>query len=97
MNGKTRPSVGVVVLNHNGRLLAERCLSSVAGAGYPEVHLILVDNDSTDGSVAYLTERFPNATVLCSPVNLGVTGGRNLGFREAMRQGHDYILSLDRM
>jgi len=95
MNGVRRPSVGVVVLNHNGRLLAERCLQSVVRAGYPAVELILVDNNSTDGSVAYLTERFPAATVLSSPVNLGVTGGRNLGFREAMRRGHDYILSLD--
>jgi hypothetical protein len=95
MNRSCRPSVGVVVLNHNGRLLAERCLSSVVRAGYPGADLIAVDNNSTDGSVAYLTERFPDATVLASPVNLGVTGGRNLGFREAMRRGHDYILSLD--
>ena len=95
MNGVRRPSVGVVVLNHNGRLLAERCLQSVVRAGYPTLDLIAVDNNSTDGSVAYLTERFPGATILSSPVNLGVTGGRNLGFHEAMRRGHDYILSLD--
>ena len=45
MNGTRRPSVGVVVLNHNGRLLAERCLSSVVRAGYPGTDLIVVDND----------------------------------------------------
>ena len=95
MNEMRRPSVGVVVLNHNGRLLAERCLESVVRAGYPDAELIVVDNNSTDGSVAYLTARFPTATVLSSPVNLGVTGGRNLGFREAMRRRHEYILSLD--
>jgi GT2 family glycosyltransferase len=90
-----RRRVGVVVLNHNGKELSERCLRSVLGDGRVEKDVILVDNASTDGSVEYVRDRFPNVLVLESRENLGVTGGRNLGFREAVRRGSDHVLSLD--
>jgi GT2 family glycosyltransferase len=89
------PKVGVVILNHSGRLLAERCLRSVVESPYPAKDVILVDNGSTDGSVEYLRTRFPDLLILEHSENLGIAGGRNRGFREASRRGNDYILSLD--
>jgi GT2 family glycosyltransferase len=89
------PRVGVVILNHNGRLLAERCLRSVVESSYPDKDVILVDNGSTDGSVDYLRRLFPDLLILENLENLGIAGGRNLGFREATYRGNDYILSLD--
>jgi GT2 family glycosyltransferase len=83
------------VLNHNGKHLAETCLHSVYAAAYPANDVILVDNASTDGSVAYLRTRFPDVVMLTNGDNLGVAGGRNRGFREAVRRGNDYVLSLD--
>jgi GT2 family glycosyltransferase len=90
-----RPQVGVVILNQNGRALAERCVQSVMDSPYPHTEIVLVDNASSDDSVAYLRTRFPNVVILENAENLGVTGGRNRGFREASRRGSDYILSLD--
>jgi len=90
-----RPRLAAVVLNHNGKKLAERCLRSVLEDGLEERDVILVDNASTDGSVAHIRDRFPDVVVLESRDNLGVTGGRNLGFREAVRRGADHVLSLD--
>jgi GT2 family glycosyltransferase len=89
------PKVAIVVLNHNGKFLAERCLRSVMASSYPEKDLILVDNASTDGSVQYLGGVFPQLVILQNAENLGVAGGRNLGFREALRRGNEYVLSLD--
>jgi GT2 family glycosyltransferase len=89
------PKVGVVILNHNGRLLAERCVRSVVESPYPNKDVILVDNGSTDGSAGYLRTLFPELLILENAENLGVAGGRNCGFREASRRGNDYILSLD--
>ena len=89
------PKVGVVVLNHNGKVLAERCLRSVMDSPYPNKDVIVVDNASSDDSVAYLRTVFPDVTILENSENLGVAAGRNCGFREASRRGNDYILSLD--
>jgi GT2 family glycosyltransferase len=89
------PRVGVVVLNHNGKVLAEKCLRTVLDSPYPNKDIIVVDNASTDSSVAYLRALFPEVTILANAENLGVTGGRNCGFREAVRRGNDYVLSLD--
>jgi hypothetical protein len=89
------PKVGIVILNHNGKFLTERCLHSVLNSPYPNKDLILVDNASTDGSVDYLRPLFPTVLILSNAENLGVTGGRNRGFREAIRRGNHYVLSLD--
>jgi GT2 family glycosyltransferase len=89
------PKVAVVVLNYNGKELTERCLQSVMGSRYARKEIILVDNASTDDSAERLAGMFPSAIVLRNRQNLGVTGGRNRGFREAVRRGNEYVLSLD--
>ena len=89
------PSVGIVVLNHNGKALTEICLQSLLASPYPHKTIFVVDNASTDGSVEYLRSHFPQVTIIENQANLGVTGGRNRGFRVASQQQVDYILSLD--
>jgi GT2 family glycosyltransferase len=89
------PRVGVVILNYNGRSLAEQCIRSVMKSVYANKEIILVDNASTDGSVEYLRAAFPDVVILSNSENLGVAGGRNRGFREAILRDNDYILSLD--
>jgi GT2 family glycosyltransferase len=87
--------VAVVILNYNGKELAERCVRSVLASTYPRTEVILVDNASTDDSVAYLHGLFPDVLILECRENLGIAGGRNRGFREAVRRGNDYVVSLD--
>jgi len=89
------PKVAVVILNHNGKLLAERCLRSVVASQYTNKEILLVDNASTDHSPEHLRTVFPDIVVLNNSENLGVAGGRNRGFREAVSRGNDYVLSLD--
>jgi GT2 family glycosyltransferase len=89
------PKVAVVILNHNGKVLAERCLRSVLASPYSNKEIILVDNASSDRSPEHLRTVFPEIVVLNNSENLGVAGGRNRGFREAVRRGSDYVLSLD--
>jgi GT2 family glycosyltransferase len=89
------PKVGVVILNYNGKLLAERCVRSARDAEYANKEIILVDNGSTDGSAPYLRMLFPDLVILEYPQNLGIVGGRNRGLREAVRRGGDYVLCLD--
>ena len=90
-----RPGVGIVILNHNGKQLTVKCLKSVLNSPYPKKDILLVDNASADGSVEHLSALFPQILIIENRENLGVAGGRNRGFREAVRRGNKYALSLD--
>jgi GT2 family glycosyltransferase len=60
----------VLVLNYNGRGLLEECLPSVLAAAGASQHLcqvVVVDNASTDDSVEFLRQRFPQVTVAQQP------------------------------
>jgi N-acetylglucosaminyl-diphospho-decaprenol L-rhamnosyltransferase len=71
------PDVCVVVVTHNGLPWVERCLESVRGH-----EAIVVDNGSTDGTVAFVHERFPHVRVI-EQGNVGMGGGNNAGMRAA--------------
>lgn len=84
----TRPdttAATVVIPNWNGRDLLEKFIPSVVAAleGNPRNELIVVDNGSSDDSVAFLKSTFPTVKVLALPKNLGFGGGSNAGFRAA--------------
>jgi GT2 family glycosyltransferase len=67
-----RASVCLLVLNYNGQEHLEDCLSSAvlaAGEWHPTCRVVLVDNRSTDGSVAFARHCFPSVEVVVSPSN----------------------------
>jgi GT2 family glycosyltransferase len=77
------PLVSVVVVTWNGRQYLEACLDGVAAQVGIRAETILVDNASTDGTVAFVRERFPWVRVVALPENRGFAGGNNAGVREA--------------
>ena len=91
------PSVWIVVLNWNGRTDTLDCLRSLRKLRYPERRIVVVDNGSTDGSIATLRAEASDASIelIESGVNLGYAGGNNLGIRRALERGADFILVLN--
>lgn len=89
------PKVTIIVLNYDGLTDTPACLESLALLDYPDYEVIVVDNGSTDGSVAVIRERFPAVTLLENDENLGYTGGNNAGLKYALAQGADYALLLN--
>jgi GT2 family glycosyltransferase len=83
-----------IVLNHNGWKDAVECVTSLLNSSYRNLKCVLVDNGSTDNSVAELTAlAYKNGiTLLRSVTNLGIAGGNNLGIRYALEQQVDYVL-----
>jgi hypothetical protein len=69
--------VSVVVVTFNALPWVEQCLDSVAGRD-----VIVVDNGSTDGTVAFVRERYPHVRVI-EQDNRGMGGGNNTGMRAA--------------
>jgi GT2 family glycosyltransferase len=77
------PLVSVVIVTWNGRQYLEACLIAVAAQDGVSAETILVDNASTDGTVAFVSDRFPWVRVVALPENRGFAGGNNAGVREA--------------
>lgn len=75
------PAFTVSVLNWNGRAYLKACLESVMQQTYPAAHILLVDNGSTDDSVAFVREHFPQVAVHATGRNLGYAGGHNIALR----------------
>lgn len=73
------PLASVIVVNFNGRHHLQRCIPAVLERTSVPIELIVVDNGSQDGSVAWLRESFQQVSV--------VALSRNLGFGEANRRG----------
>ena len=57
--------------------------------------LIVVDNGSTDNSVAHIHAAFPGVLILENEKNLGFAGGNNTGIRHALAHGADYVWLLN--
>lgn len=87
--------VYVVVLNWNGWQDTIACLVSLQQLNYADFNLLVVDNGSTDSSVAQIKRALPEVELLQTGVNLGFGGGCNAGIKLAMSRGADYVWLLN--
>lgn len=76
-------TVSVIVLNWNGERLLSACLRSIREQTLPGIETILVDNGSTDGSLALVAAHFPEVRIIALRTNLGFSAGNNAGIRNA--------------
>ena len=83
----------IIVPVFNRERLIDRCIASVAAQDFDDYELILIDDCSTDNSLAVLRRaEAPNARVIALAKNQGVGGARNVGVAEARG---DWIVFLD--
>jgi len=72
-------SVSVIIPNWNGARYLPECLDSLRAQAYPRLEVIVVDNGSTDDSVALVKGGYPEVRLLELGENRGLTGGVNAG------------------
>jgi GT2 family glycosyltransferase len=72
----------IIIVTHNHRKYLNDCITSIIKQDYPH-EIILVDNCSTDGTINYVKEYFPDITIIESQKNKGYGSGNNLGFKHA--------------
>lgn len=89
-----QPAVSIVIVNYNVKDFLHKCLESIDKSVFNrgEVETIVVDNDSSDGSVEYLRPLFPKVKFSETGENLGFGKANNLGFEIATGK---YILILN--
>jgi GT2 family glycosyltransferase len=95
--GKTapQPTVSIIMLVWNSYEVTRDCLLSLRKLDYPAYEVILVDNGSIDSSGERLAREFPEVKFIRNEQNLGFTGGNNVGMRDALGRGADYLLLLN--
>lgn len=85
--------VSIVIVNYNVCFFLEQCLHSVQAAiSGIDAEIIVVDNNSTDGSVAYLRPKFPDVLFIENKSNTGFSKANNQALKQC--QG-EYILVLN--
>jgi GT2 family glycosyltransferase len=85
-------SLSIVIPTSRGGADLENCLVSIDAQNYPTLEVIVVDNASTDSSIAALPGRFAGVRVLRNEQNLGFVGASNQGIEAA---GGELILLLN--
>jgi GT2 family glycosyltransferase len=86
------PSVTVIVLNFNGKRHLEVCLPSIEALDYPNPVVMVADNGSSDGSVAWVRARHPGARIVEMGANIGFAAAYNRAVQQA---DTDYVVLLN--
>lgn len=98
MSGSGKPiRVEIVAPVHNRRDITLQCLRSIANidsAGI-EVHTIIVDDGSTDGTSEAIRDQFPDVEIVEGDGNLWFTAATNRGISAALEHDPDFILTIN--
>ena len=84
--------VSVVIPNYNGKKFLDDCMEALSKQTMKEFEVIIVDNGSTDGSQAYIKEKFPSVVLIELQENTGFSGAVNVGIKAAKAK---YVLLLN--
>jgi len=84
--------VDIVVLNYNGKDKLERCIDSIKHNTDGEYSLIIVDQNSRDGSKEWMIENHIASHLILNKRNVGVAEGKNLAIRGS---NHPWIAFID--
>lgn len=96
LGGKNEfPKVFVIVLNYNGREFIRKCLTGLFKVNYPNLEIVVVDNNSSDGSLETARTLFPKAHFIKNEENLGFAVGNNIGIKFALERMAEWILLLN--
>lgn len=89
--------VEVVTPVHNRKEITLQCLRSLAkiDANGLDVHVIVVDDGSTDGTADAIRSEFPKIEVIKGDGSLWFTEGTNVGVRRALERDPKYILIMN--
>ncbi len=91
-----RPRIAIILVNYKNYKDTLNCIESLKKVNYPNLLVIVVDNNSKDESYEMLLkESDENIKVIESGFNGGFAYGNNCGIRVALEEGAQYVLLLN--
>lgn len=80
---KKEMKVSIVIPNYNGKHFMKACMESLYKQTWKEFEVIVVDNASSDGSVSYIEEYYPDIRLIKMDTNTGFSTAVNVGIQDA--------------
>ena len=95
--GKKPIRVAIVTPVHNRREITLQCLRSLSAIDRTgmEVHIVVVDDGSTDGTAEAIAREFPYVEVIPGDGNLWYTAGTNRAIEAGLKWNPDYVLAIN--
>jgi len=87
-----KSSVSIVIPHWNNVDVLSECLESISNTDFENFETIVVDNASTDNSVASVRSNYPNVKLIENDKNYGYAGGCNIGAEAA---SGDFLIFLN--
>lgn len=84
----------VIIVTYNGMRWYKSCFDSLRSSSIP-LETIVIDNKSTDNTVNYIKENYPEIHLIESGINLGFGKANNIGFEYAIEQDADFVFLLN--
>jgi GT2 family glycosyltransferase len=75
----TNPLVSILILNWNGEQHIHKCLDYLFKQSYGNTEIIIIDNNSNDGSIEKIISKFQNLVIIRNKENFGYAFGMNQG------------------
>ena len=88
----------IIIVTWNKQQYVIDLLNSLGSLNYPQqqMDIVVIDNASTDDTVALIQQQFSDIHLICNDENIGGTGGFNTGLAWAFEhQDYDYLWLLD--
>lgn len=95
MTEHSRVTLGIIILNWNASDLTKECVDRLHGWHRLNPRVYMVDNGSNEGNLDLSGEKEIPVLLVRSPTNRGYAGGNNLGIRNAIEDGCEFILLLN--
>lgn len=73
------PFVSIIIVNFNGKSYLKRCLESLSKINYKNFEIIVIDNNSIDGSIEYIENNYPKIKIKKLDKNYGFAYPNNIG------------------
>lgn len=83
-------NIFIIIVTYNGKKWIQKCLKTTK-----PIPVIVVDNNSQDGTVELIKSKFPEVVLLEQNGNLGFGQANNIGITYALKQSADYVFLLN--
>src|SRR5260370_25331752 len=95
-NGVTAVDLSVVIVNHNHRPVIETCFTSLYSLpDRATFEVSLIDNACTDGTVDWVSARYPQVVIRRNPAPRGFAANATAGMRAVSRGRYAFLLNPD--